>query len=177
MPTYVAGRYVVRRSTQWGTQSQAGNHHQYRRRRPWLRRSATAYVIVSHSGATRQYSTILKKKSDPSWSNHRSNGPIIWNLPPGVTHKNVQGFGISLQSHGSGFETDDNWNINRGLVTYPSPGGAQVPLAQEAECRSSASPPTSPNGTPPNWPHNVVHTQPQRLSGSELRAASRRLDS
>lgn len=94
--------------------------------------SATAYVIASHGGSTREYSTILKNESDPSWQNNTTNGPIVWNLPPGITDKNIKRFGIRLQSHNSGLETDDNWNINSVLVTYPSPSGAEVPLIQQA---------------------------------------------
>jgi len=94
--------------------------------------TATAYILVSHGGNTREYSTILKKESDPSWGNNTSNGPILWNMPPGVTDKNIKRFGIRLQSHNNAVETDDNWNINSVLVTYPGPGGAQVQLIQEA---------------------------------------------
>jgi hypothetical protein len=49
-----------------------------------------------------------------------------------TTDKNIKRFGIRLQSHNNAVETDDNWNINSVLVTYPGPGGAQVQLIQEA---------------------------------------------
>lgn len=108
-----------------------------------------------------------RRKSDPIWSNNSSNGAIIWNLPPGVTHKNVQRFGISLRSHDSGFETHDNWNVNSVLVTYPGPGGAQVPLVQEGGVPLSRLTADSPNGKPPNWPHNVVQTLPAYTATSQ----------
>ena len=94
--------------------------------------TATAYLIALHGGSTREYSTTLKKGSDPSWSNNSTTGPVVWNLPPGLTSHNIKRFGIRLQSHNNAFETDDNWNINRVLVTYPGPGGSEVTLVQES---------------------------------------------
>jgi hypothetical protein len=66
---------------------------------------------------------MLKQETDPSWSNNTTNGPIVWNLPPGLTDENIKRFGIRLQSHDATFppETDDNWNINSVVVTYGVP--------------------------------------------------------
>jgi hypothetical protein len=94
--------------------------------------SATAYVLVTHGPKTREYSTILKSESAPSWSNNSTNGPIVWNLPPGVTDKNIARFGIRLQSHNSAVETDDNWNINSVVVTYTDANGGEAPLIEAA---------------------------------------------
>jgi hypothetical protein len=96
--------------------------------------SATAYILVLHGGKSREYSTILKSETAPGWGNDSSNGPIVWNLPPGVTDKNIARFGVRLQSHNATFppETDDNWNINSVLVTYTDASGGQVPLIEAA---------------------------------------------
>jgi hypothetical protein len=94
--------------------------------------SATAYMLVSHGGDVREYSAILKNEPDPSWGNNSTHGPIVWNLPHGLTDKHIKRFGIRLQSHNNAFETDDNWNINSVLVTYPDGSGGQEVLIQAA---------------------------------------------
>jgi carbohydrate-binding DOMON domain-containing protein len=96
--------------------------------------SATAYVLVQMGDDLKEFSTILKNETDPGWANDSNHGPIIWNLPPGVSDQNLERFGIRLQSHPSGFppETDDNWNINTVLVTYPDGAGGQSELINVA---------------------------------------------
>src|SRR5579859_1436161 len=87
--------------------------------------SATAYVLVVEGNGTEEYSTFLKSETDPSGDNDTTHGPIVWNLPPGITDANIARFGIRMQSHESGAETSDNWNINSVVVTYPDGNGGQ----------------------------------------------------
>jgi hypothetical protein len=100
--------------------------------------SATAYVLVQMGDDLKEFSTILKNETDPGWGNDTTHGPVIWNLPPGITDQNLERFGIRLQSHDSvsvippKAETDDNWNINTVLVTYPDGAGGQAELINMA---------------------------------------------
>jgi hypothetical protein len=89
--------------------------------------------MVAHGGNTREYSTILKKETDPSWGNNSTIGPIVWSLPPGIMDKSIARFGIRPQSHNATFspETDASWKNNSVLVTYPG-GGGQVLLVEAA---------------------------------------------
>jgi hypothetical protein len=67
--------------------------------------SATAYLLVEIGHELKEYSTILKQETDSSWNNDTTNGPIVWNLPPGITDRNLKRFGIRLQSHPNATET------------------------------------------------------------------------
>src|SRR5215469_16475602 len=87
--------------------------------------SSTAYIITVDGNRTKEYSTILKSETEPSWDNDTTHGPIVWNMPPGVTTENLSRFGIRMQSHEGGTETSDNWNITSVLVTYPDGQGGQ----------------------------------------------------
>ena len=88
--------------------------------------SATAYIIVVEGDRTKEYSTTLKSETDHSWDNDTSHGPIVWNMPPGVTTDNLSRLGIRMHSHENGTETSDNWDITSVLVTYPAAGGEAV---------------------------------------------------
>jgi hypothetical protein len=94
--------------------------------------SATAYVLVMQGDDLNEYSTVLKSETDASWENNTTHGPIVWDLPPGVTDENLKRFGVRLQSHPHGVETGDNWNINSVLVTYTDGSGGQAQLIDEA---------------------------------------------
>lgn len=112
--------------------------------------SSTAYIIVVENGRTKEYSTILKSETDPSWDNDTTHGPIVWNMPPGVTTDNLSRFGIRMQSHESGAETSDNWNITSVLVTYPDGTGGQSELIELA-----GGPLARLTGSEPQWETEV----------------------
>jgi hypothetical protein len=88
--------------------------------------SATAYVIVGDGNRTREYSTQLKSETDSSWDNDTTHGPLVWNLPPGVSTDNLSRLGIRMHSHEGFGETSDNWDITSVLATYPAGGGQAV---------------------------------------------------
>jgi hypothetical protein len=113
--------------------------------------SATAYVIAVEGGDTREFSTIIKSETDPSWDNDTTHGPIVWNLPAGLTTRNISRFGIRMQSHESGLETSDNWNINSVLATYPDGSGGQAVLVDEA-----GGPLVRLTGSEPQWEINLT---------------------
>jgi hypothetical protein len=94
--------------------------------------SATAYMLVVKGTEIKEYSHILKSETDQSWGNDTTHGPIVWNLAPGITDENISRFGIRMQSHESGTETSDNWDIASVLVTYPDGQGGQSVLIELA---------------------------------------------
>jgi hypothetical protein len=108
--------------------------------------SATAYVVIGDGNGTKEYSTLLKTETDPSWDNDTTHGPIVWNLPAGVTDANVSRFGLRMQSHESGVETSDNWNVNSVVVTYPDGSGGQSVLVDVA-----GGPLVRLTGSEPQW--------------------------
>jgi carbohydrate-binding DOMON domain-containing protein len=94
--------------------------------------TATAYIKVQTGDDLTEFSSMIKSENDPGWGNNTTNGPITWNLPAGITDQNLETFGIRMQSHPSGFETGDNWNMNTILVTYPDASGGQTQLVDAA---------------------------------------------
>jgi hypothetical protein len=88
--------------------------------------------LVVEGAGTQEYSTILKTETEPSWDNDTTHGPLVWNMPPGITNENISRFGIRMQSHEGGAETSDNWNINSVVVTYPDGKGGQAVLIDDA---------------------------------------------
>lgn len=121
--------------------------------------SATAYVLVQMGDDLKEFSTILKSETDSKWDNNTTHGPITWNLPPGVTDQNLERFGIRMQQHPTAdlisippkIETEDNWNINTVLVTYPDSGGGQVELVNAA-----GVPLFRLTGSQPEWTTNLT---------------------
>lgn len=107
--------------------------------------SATAWILVIEGNETKEYSITLKTEEESEWANGTTHGPIVWNVPPGVTSENISRFGIRMESHESGTETSDNWNINSVLVTYPD-GGGQAILVEEA-----GGPLVRLTGSEPQW--------------------------
>jgi hypothetical protein len=95
--------------------------------------TATAYILVQMGDDLKEFATILKSENDPSWANNTSHGPIGWDLPAGITDQNLEKFGIRMQSHPSGLETGDNWDMNTVLVTYPDSAGGQTQLIDQAD--------------------------------------------
>jgi hypothetical protein len=112
--------------------------------------SATAYIIVGDGGRTSEYSTQLKSETDSSWDNDSTHGPIVWNMPPGVTTDNLSRLGIRMHSHENFPETSDNWDITSVLVTYPIDGGGQAVLVD-----SSGGPLARLTGSEPFWETDV----------------------
>ncbi len=112
--------------------------------------SATAYIIAVENGGTKEYSTILKTETDASWDNDTTHGPIVWNMPPGITDQDVSRFGIRMESHESGTETSDNWDINSVVVTYPDGKGGQSVLIDLA-----GGPLVRLTGSEPQWETEV----------------------
>jgi hypothetical protein len=112
--------------------------------------SATASLIVGDGNRTREYSTQLKSETDSSWGNDTTHGPILWNLPPGVTTDNISRLGIRLHSHENDGETPDNWDITSVHVTYPIDGGGQGVLLD-----LSGGPLVRLTGSEPFWETDV----------------------
>ena len=108
--------------------------------------SATAYILTVKGEGTEEYSTLLKTETDPSWDNDTTHGPIVWNLPPGITDSAISRFGIRMQSHESGVETPDNWDINSVIVSYPDGKGGQAVLVDVA-----GGPLVRLTGSEPQW--------------------------
>jgi hypothetical protein len=94
--------------------------------------SATAWILVIEGKETKEYSMVIKTETDPEWKNNSTHGPIGWNVPQGISNENISRFGIRMQSHESGTETSDNWNINTVQVTYPDGGGGNAVLVDQA---------------------------------------------
>jgi hypothetical protein len=113
--------------------------------------SATAYIIVVNGDRTEEYSTQLKPETDSSWGNDSTHGPIVWNMPPGVTTDNLSRFGIRLHSHEDATETSDNWDITSVLATYPVDGGGQAVLIDLA-----GGPLVRLTGSEPFWETDVT---------------------
>lgn len=108
--------------------------------------SATAWILVIEGKETKEYSTVLKAETDKKWDEHTTHGPIGWNVGPGINNDNISRFGIRMQSHESGTETSDNWNIDRVTVTYADGAGGNAVLVDQ-----SGGPLVRLTGSEPAW--------------------------
>jgi hypothetical protein len=90
--------------------------------------SATASVMIN--GANQTFT--LKKQTDPGWGNNSDN---IRTFTINGPAQPVTAFGpisITLTSHNSGFETNDNWNIQAVTVTATGPNNASTLLRTDS---------------------------------------------
>jgi len=77
-------------------------------------------TIAFANGASNTFT--LKNQGDPSWDNNTLHSPGPFALGP-VDYFAITSISITLTSHNSGFEGDDNWNINQVVINVQGPGG------------------------------------------------------
>jgi hypothetical protein len=92
-----------------------------------LRGDSSASAALSVIGGAVQTVT-LKSQSNPSWDNNTTH-EVVAGLSPAQLPSQaspLSGLGITLTSHNSFLETDDNWNINNVTMSVLAPTGQVV---------------------------------------------------
>jgi hypothetical protein len=92
-----------------------------------LRGDSSATVRVGLSGGPQTFT--LKAQSDPGWGNN-SDHVKTFTITKSQTLSEFGPMTITLTSHNSIFETDDNWNIQYVIVTVSGPSGSAVIFSQ-----------------------------------------------
>jgi hypothetical protein len=85
--------------------------------------SATAALQAPNGGALQTIT--LKSQSQGSWGNNSTNGLVTALRPSTIATSTTPlgSIGITLTSHNSGFETNDNWNIENVSAQMKNPSG------------------------------------------------------
>jgi hypothetical protein len=88
--------------------------------------SATASVVIA--GETQTFT--LKAQSDPAWPNNSNNVRTFTIAGPAQPLSNFGNVTITLTSHNSWFQTDDNWNIQSVSISLSGPNVSACLLSQ-----------------------------------------------